>query len=230
MNLTLLREGDFKKNDLHCPETLPYSMKATGGRQMRTGEEEPERQHLEPDTDLYAEVISNSILGWSLFVDTAIESNIYQVARESYPPQKAARIALFRLYLESFTPAERQELLEKPDYFLQYAFGVVRELYPPHPKNRRTIVHNRLVFMSSIRQFLDSERQISAHRCREASQILRAASQLSRSVEEIVRARDLYKEFQFRIAAQRDQEWLYSFEALPLELTGYRESSEASPA
>ena len=116
---------------------------------MVTGEEEPEVRSGEPDTNLYREVISNSVIGWSLFVDTAIESNIYSVARESYDPQKAARIALFRLYLEGFNPEERKNLLEKPDYFLQYAFGVVRELYPPHPKNRRTILHNRLVFMTS---------------------------------------------------------------------------------
>ncbi|MBI38650.1 MAG: hypothetical protein CMF59_03560 [Leptospiraceae bacterium] len=185
---------------------------------MATGEEEPEVKSRELDTNLYTEVISNSIVGWSLFVDTAIESNIYRVARESYDPQKAARIALFRLYLEGFTPAERKNLLEKPDYFLQYAFGVVRELYPPHPKNRRTILHNRLVFMTSIRQFLDRERRMSMGRFKEAAQILRAASQMSRSVEEIVRARDLYREFQFRIASQRNQEWLNSFEVLPLEL------------
>ncbi|HBS03814.1 MAG TPA: hypothetical protein DEA96_02540 [Leptospiraceae bacterium] len=185
---------------------------------MVTGEEEPEVRSGEPDTNLYREVISNSVIGWSLFVDTAIESNIYSVARESYDPQKAARIALFRLYLEGFNPEERKNLLEKPDYFLQYAFGVVRELYPPHPKNRRTILHNRLVFMTSVRQFLDRERRMSMDRFKEAAQILRAASQMSRSVEEIVRARDLYREFQFRIAAQRNEEWLNSFEVLPLEL------------
>ncbi|MBU45718.1 MAG: hypothetical protein CMN76_21100 [Spirochaetaceae bacterium] len=185
---------------------------------MIQGDEEPDQLDARTEVELYTEVISNSVLGWSIFVDTAIESNIYRVARETYGAQKAARIALFRLYLESFTLQERKELLENPDYFLQYAFGVVRELYPPHPKNRKTIVHNRLIFFISIRQFLEAERRISRHRFEEAVQILRAASQMSRSVEDIVRARDLYREFQFRVAAQRNLDWIDSFDVLPLEV------------
>ena len=183
---------------------------------MNQGEED--RVAGEPDLSLFTEVISYSVLGWSLFVDTAIESNIYRVARESMGPEAAARITLFRLYLEGFTASERQKLLEQPDYFLQYAFGVVRELYPPHTKNRRTIHHNRMVFMGSLRRFLNSERKISADRCHEAARILKAASRMSRSVEEIVRARDQYREFSFRIAAQRNLEWLPGTDPLPLQL------------
>ncbi|MCB1137953.1 MAG: hypothetical protein KDK23_04320 [Leptospiraceae bacterium] len=183
---------------------------------MNQGEED--RVAGEPDLSLFTEVISYSVLGWSLFVDTAIESNIYRVAREAMGPEVAARITLFRLYLEGFTELERQKLLEDPDYFLQYAFGVVRELYPPHTKNRRTIQHNRMVFMGSIRRFLESERKISVHRCHEAARILKAASCMARSVEEIVRARDQYREFNFRIAAQRNLQWLPGTDPLPLQL------------
>jgi hypothetical protein len=183
---------------------------------MSEGEADNEGR-TEPDQKTYTEVIANSVLGWSLFVDTALESNIYREARDAMGSENAARIALFRLYLECFTEPERTTLLENSDYFLQYAFGVVRELYPPHPKTRHTIHHNRVVFMTSVRQFLVSERRLSTDRYREACKILRAISLMSRSVEEIVRARDLYREFQFRIAAQRNLDWVQPWNALPLE-------------
>ena len=52
---------------------------------MNQGEED--RVAGEPDLSLFTEVISYSVLGWSLFVDTAIESNIYRVAREAMGPE-----------------------------------------------------------------------------------------------------------------------------------------------
>lgn len=183
---------------------------------MQKGEEDSEAESTKAELELYTEAISNSVMGWSLFVDTALESNIYHVAREAMGLHSAARIALFRLYLEGFTPEERERLLDDPDYFLQYAFGVVRELYPPHTKNRATILHNRLIFLSSVRRFLAAEKKISQQRYKEALQILRATSGLSRSVEDIVRARDEYKEFRFRIASQKNLEWVPSYDPLPL--------------
>ncbi|MCB1165241.1 MAG: hypothetical protein KDK37_00480 [Leptospiraceae bacterium] len=181
------------------------------------GENETEQSIAETEQRLYMDVIESMVLGWSVFVETGIESNIDKEALASMGPAKAARVALFRLYLEGFTEEERNILLEDPDTFLRYAFGVVRELYPPHPKNKATIHHNRVAFMNSIRRFLLQERAVSRSRYREACNILKAASKMSRSVEEIARARDLYREFQFRVAAQKNLDPLRPWNALELE-------------
>lgn len=144
------------------------------------------------------QIVRASMEGWRLFICAGLEAALYEHARERLGPQRAAAITLLHLYLCAFTADERRELERDPERFQHYAFGFIRELFPPRPKNQAYRQFSRAIFIGAMKQLLEEQRARGRAAMQDARMLMRAMLRLCTSAESILETWDLYREYCFR--------------------------------
>lgn len=146
--------------------------------------------------DRLASIARSSMEGWRCFLESGRRSPLYQRSRGWIGGQRAARITLLGLYLETLSAQERNRLEEDAEGFLNAAYGFVREMVTPRPKNEANRRYARIVFCEAMRALLREQANPPARE--EAATFLRAMLELCSDAAAIVAAWDDLREFRYR--------------------------------
>ncbi|MBX7056852.1 MAG: hypothetical protein K1X75_02210 [Leptospirales bacterium] len=146
---------------------------------MQKLEEEKTRERLQL-------IAQSSMEGWRCFLESGRNSSLYRQSLAAVGKERAARIALLELYLETLTLEERRRLESNGENFWNAAYCFVREMVTPRLKNGANRNFARSIFGAAMRRLLAEEGQLEQRR--EAALFLRAMIDLCSDANAIVAA------------------------------------------
>lgn len=199
-------------------------LRSLRGRQMET------QTDSESDTgtcskEQVREIVEASMEGWTVFIETGLDSRFYREASARVGEGRAARITLLYFYLNTYSLEEQERLEHDVEWFLHHAAAFLREIYPKHANPPEFHAASRRVFqraMHGIFRRRVSDASVRPARKREledlhnfdqpridpdAHAFMRGMLTLLSSVNAIIDAYDDYREYMFRFYPQLHHEY-----------------------
>ena len=138
---------------------------------------------------------------WRVFMEAGLSSSFYYTAREHLEPFDAAAITLLKSYLDTFFPRDRALVEGDPDCFYRYASAFLREISMPELAHAPELPARRLL-MARARKLCKQWKPAGSTASVDRRAFIAAMLRMCASLECIIHARDVYKEYMFRIYPQ----------------------------
>ncbi len=172
------------------------------------------------------EIVQASMEGWTVFIETGLDSEFYREASGRVGEVRAARITLLYFYLNTYSLEEQERLEHDVEFFLQHAARFLREVHPMHTNPPEFRTASRRVFQramhgifrrrladASVRATRRFDLDEDLHRFDlpridlDAHAFMRGMLKLMSSVDAVIDAYDDYREYMFRFYPQLHHEY-----------------------